>query len=255
MSDRPALARSHHYVNKRAKNNTFIIIDLFDNCDLINNISYYCIFLTIINMELPERTVERLSEYRRSLLQCLDEGKTHIYSHELAQLHHNTAVQVRRDIMFIGYTSMQRKGYDVKELIRVIGGILDSTTGLNVAVVGIGNLGQAITTYFSGKRSRLNIIAAFDVDPEKIGRYICGVRCYHLERLNDVIRSKKISIAIITVPADSAVEIMKQLVDAGIGGVLNFTTVPLNVPPEVYLDEYDMITSLEKLAYYVKVKC
>jgi len=201
---------------------------------------------------LPERTVERLSEYRRSLLQCLEEGKTHIYSHELAELHHNTAVQVRRDIMFIGYTSMQRKGYDVRELIEVIGEILDSEKGLNVAVVGVGNLGRAVTTYFVGKRSKLNIIATFDVDTNKIERVISGVKCYPLNRLKEVVESHNISIAIMTVPADSATEVSEQLVEAGIKGVLNFTTVPLNVAPEVYLDEYDMITSLEKVAYFVK---
>jgi redox-sensing transcriptional repressor len=202
---------------------------------------------------LPERTVERLSEYRRSLLQCLEEGKTHIYSHELAELHHNTAVQVRRDIMFIGYSSMQRKGYDVRELIQVIGDILDSEKGLNVAVVGVGNLGRAITTYFIGKRSKLNIMATFDVDTNKIDRVIAGVKCYPLNRLKEVVKSLNISIAIMTVPADSAQEVSKQLVDAGIKGVLNFTTVPLNLIQEVYLDEYDMITSLEKVAYFVKM--
>jgi len=204
-------------------------------------------------MLLPERTVERLSEYRRSLLQCLEEGKTHIYSHELAQLHHNTAVQVRRDIMFIGYSSMQRKGYDVKELIHVIGEILDSEKGLNVAVIGIGNLGRAVTTYFLGKRSRLNIIATFDVDPTKIGRVISGVKCYSLSRVKELIDAHNISIAIMTVPSDFAAEVSDQLVEAGIKGVLNFTTVPLNVTPNVYLDEYDMITSLEKVAYFVKM--
>jgi redox-sensing transcriptional repressor len=203
-------------------------------------------------MKLPERTVERLSEYRRSLLQCLEEGKTHIYSHELAGLHHNTAVQVRRDIMFIGYTSMQRKGYDVRELINVIGGILDSEMGLNVAVIGIGNLGRAVTTYFIGKRSRLNIVATFDVDPKKVDRVFSGVKCYSLNRVKEIVESLDISIAIITVPSDFAVEVSEQLVNAGIKGVLNFTTVPLNVTPDVYLDEYDMITSLEKVAYFVK---
>jgi len=201
---------------------------------------------------LPERTVERLSEYRRTLLQCLEQGKTHIYSHELAALHHNTAVQVRRDIMFIGYTSMQRKGYDVRELINVIGEILDSEKGLNVAVIGIGNLGRAITTYFVGKRSKLDIVATFDVDTNKIDRVISGVKCYPLNRLKEVVESCRISIAILTVPADSAYEITAQLVDSGIKGILNFTTVPLNVSEEVYLDEYDMITSLEKVAYFVK---
>jgi len=203
-------------------------------------------------MTLPERTVERLSEYRRSLLQSLEEGKTHIFSHELAELHHNTAVQVRRDIMFIGYTSMQRKGYDVRELIDVIGGILDSEQGLNVAVIGIGNLGRAVTTYFVGKRSKLNIIATFDVDANKIDRVISGVKCYPLSRLRELVVSHKISIAIVTVPADSATEVASQLVEAGIKGILNFTTVPLNVTDGVYLDEYDMITSLEKVAYFVK---
>ncbi len=203
-------------------------------------------------MTLPERTVERLSEYRRSLLQCLEEGKTHIFSHELADLHHNTAVQVRRDIMFIGYTSMQRKGYDVSELVDVIGDILDSERGLNVAVIGVGNLGRAVTTYFVGKRSKLNIIATFDVDTTKIDRVISGVKCYPLSRLKEVVEAQQISIAIMTVPADSAAEVMAQLVEAGLKGVMNFTTVPLNVPPEMYLDEYDMITSLEKVAYFVK---
>ncbi len=204
------------------------------------------------SMTLPERTVERLSEYRRSLLQCLEEGKTHIFSHELADLHHNTAVQVRRDIMFIGYTSMQRKGYDVRELVDVIGDILDSERGLNVAVIGVGNLGRAVTTYFVGKRSKLNIIATFDVDTTKIDRVISGVKCYPLSRLKEVVEANQISIAIMTVPADSAAEVMAQLVEAGLKGVMNFTTVPLNVPSEMYLDEYDMITSLEKVAYFVK---
>lgn len=203
-------------------------------------------------MNLPERTVERLSEYRRSLLQCLEEGKTHIFSHELADLHHNTAVQVRRDIMFIGYTSMQRKGYDVRELVDVIGDILDSDKGLNVAVIGIGNLGRAVTTYFVGKRSKLNIIATFDVDTTKIDRVISGVNCYPLSRLKEVVKTHQISIAIMTVPADSAAEVTAQLVEADIKGLMNFTTVPLNVPPGVYLDEFDMITSLEKVAYFVK---
>lgn len=206
-----------------------------------------------MQMILPERTVERLSAYRRSLLQCLEEGKTHIYSHELAQLHHNTAVQVRRDIMFIGYTSMQRKGYDVRELIQLMGEILDSEKGLNVAVIGVGNLGRAVTAYFIGKRSKLNIIATFDVDPNKIDRDFSGVRCYPMNRLREIVESHQISIAILTLPADAAMEVSRQILDAGIKGVLNFTTVPLNLAPDVYLEEYDMITSLEKVAYFVKI--
>ncbi len=203
-------------------------------------------------MKLPEKTVERLSIYRRTLLDCLAAGKTNIFSHELAHLHNITAVQVRRDIMFIGYSSTQRKGYDVRELIDVIGRIIDSDVRQNVAVIGIGNLGRAITTYFMGKRSKLNIVAAFDLDPNKIDRVVSGVKCYSIQNIETIVKEKDIHIAILTVPADSAVGTTEKLVQAGIKGILNFTTVPLNVPSNVHLEEYDMITSLEKVAYFVK---
>lgn len=204
---------------------------------------------------LPEKTVERLSEYRRTLLGCLAKGKTHIYSHELAGLHNITAVQVRRDLMLIGYSSMKKKGYDAQELVRVIGDIVDHEIGLNVAVIGMGNLGRAITTYFNGKRPKLNIVAAFDVDPNKVNRVISGVNCYHIKELPNVISRNDISIAIISSPPDSAPQVAEQLVAAGIKGILNFTTVPLVVPATVYLEEYDMITSMEKVAYFVKTRC
>jgi redox-sensing transcriptional repressor len=203
-------------------------------------------------IKLPQKTVERLSIYRRTLLECLAAGKTHIYSHELAHLHNITAVQVRRDIMFIGYSSMQRKGYDVSELIDFIGKIIDAEVQLNVAIIGIGNLGRAITTYFMGKRSKLNIVAAFDLDPNKIDRVVSGVKCYSMQSIETLVKEKDISIAILTVPADTAAVTVQRLVLAGIKGILNFTTVPLNVPSNVHLEEYDMITSLEKLAYFVK---
>jgi redox-sensing transcriptional repressor len=203
-------------------------------------------------MKLPERTVERLSQYRRSLLDCLSKGKTHIYSHELAHLHNITAVQVRRDIMFLGYASMQRKGYDVQELVFEIGKVIDGLEVMNVAVVGIGNLGKAITGYFKGKRAKLDIVAAFDTDPNKVERVISGVKCFSIKQLPEMVKTLNISIGVITVPPENAAEIAELLVISGIKGILNFTTVPLNVSSHVYLEEYDMITSLEKVAYFVK---
>ena len=203
-------------------------------------------------MKLPEKTVERLSEYRRTLLECLTKGKTHIYSHELARLHNITAVQVRRDLMLIGYSSLKKKGYDAQELVEVIGKLIDHKNGLNVAVIGMGNLGRAVTTYFIGKRPKLNIVATFDVDTNKTNRVISGVNCYHIKDLKEMIKSSKISIAIITTPPETTATIAETLVMAGIKGILNFTTTPINVPESVFLEEFDMITSIEKVAYFVK---
>ena len=203
-------------------------------------------------MNLPGKTVERLSEYRRTLLGCLAEKKNFIFSHDLASRLHITAVQVRRDLMLIGYSSVQRKGYDVKELIETIGSIIDSEVSMNVAIIGMGNFGRAVAGYFKGKRSKLNLVASFDTDTQKIGKVISGVRCYPLSEMEAMIRDMDIRIAIITVPPDYAREIAGEAVRYGIKGILNFTTVPLNVPSWVFLEEYDMITSIEKVAYFVK---
>jgi len=204
------------------------------------------------NTKLPGKTVERLSEYRRTLLGCLKENKHYIYSHELASMLHITAVQVRRDLMLIGYSSVLKKGYDIRELIDIIGVIIDSEDGLNVAIVGMGNLGRAVTGYLKGKRSKLNIIASFDTDKDKINKVISGTKCYDVANMSEVVKDLNISIAILTVPPDSAVEVAEMVVRHGIKGILNFTTIPLNVPPGVHLEAYDMITSIEKVAYFVK---
>src|SRR5512138_523004 len=176
---------------------------------------------------LPGKTVERLSEYRRQLLGCLAENKNYIFSHDLAALLHITAVQVRRDLMLIGYSSVLRKGYDVKELIDTIGRIIDSGEGLNVAIIGIGNLGRAVTGYFRGKRSKLNVVASFDNDPQKVNKVVSGVKCYHVQDMEQILKELNIKIAIMTVPADYAKSILEQVVRFGIKGILNFTTVPL----------------------------
>lgn len=203
-------------------------------------------------MYIPDKTIERLSQYRRNLLICLSNGKDFIFSHQIAQLLHITPVQVRRDIMLIGYNGTLRRGYDVKELIGLIGKIIDTETGQNVCIMGLGNLGKAILKYFSGKRPKLRIVAAFDVNTEKTGKLYAGVPVYHIEELENRVKEHNISIGIITVPPDKAVESAEYLVKAGINGILNFTSKPLNLPDHVYLEEYDMITSLEKVAYHTK---
>lgn len=203
---------------------------------------------------LPEKTVERLSQYRRTLLKTYSAEKQHIFSHEIASILHLTPVQVRRDLMLIGYSGSQRKGYEIKRLIQLIGEIIDSKQGQKVALIGVGNLGRAILRYLNKKNSNLRIVAAFDINPEKVNKEVTGsgVTCHHYDQMSKILKKEKISIGVICVPADQAVQVADSLVKAGIKGILNFTTAPLNLKEEVFLEEYDMITSLEKVAYFSK---
>lgn len=203
---------------------------------------------------LPHKTIERLSQYRRALLICLENNKDHIFSHEIAKIQHITPVQVRRDLMLIGYSGTLRKGYNIQELIDLIAEIIDSEQGINVAIIGMGNLGRALINYFSGKRHKLSIVAGFDTNPDKIGSTINEVPCYDSKRMNEIIKSKNVEIGIITVPATQATETTDQLVKAGVKGILNYTPKPVIVPDGIYLEEYDMITTLEKVAFYVKME-
>ena len=201
---------------------------------------------------IPEKTIERLSEYRRSLLSCHEQGITHIFSHVLAGMHGITAVQVRRDLMLIGFSSDTKKGYEVKTLIEFINQILDSKDVMNVAIIGMGNLGQAITKYFNGKRRKLRIVAAFDVSPEKVGKLIDDIPCYHMDQFTNKVGSMDISIAVISSPTRVAPSLVVPIINAGIKGVLNFTSAPLNFPQGIVSENYDITTILEKVAYFVK---
>ncbi|HPE86898.1 MAG: redox-sensing transcriptional repressor Rex [Bacteroidales bacterium] len=201
---------------------------------------------------LPEKTVERLCKYRRVLYNTIAAGKQHIFSHELANLLQITPVQVRRDIMLIGYSGTLRKGYDIKDLISLIGNILDTPEGQKAAIIGLGNLGSSILTYFNGKRAKLSIIAAFDIDPQKTNRVFGGVQCYPVDRLEEVIKAQGIRLAILTVPANQSPDIVEVLAMSGVKGIMNFTPKALHVPDNIYLEEYDMVTSMEKVAYFIK---
>lgn len=203
-------------------------------------------------MNIPEKTIERLSEYRRTLISCDKQGISHVFSHVLAGFHGITAVQVRRDLMLIGFSSDTKKGYDVKVLIKFISDILDSREPINMAVIGMGHLGQAITKYFNGKRLKLRIVAAFDIDPTKVGQEVMGIPCYDMKEFEEIAESKDINIVVLSSPTSAAAGLVVPIINAGIKGVLNFTSMPLNFPKGIIVENYDITTLLEKVAYFVK---
>jgi len=203
--------------------------------------------------ELSERTIERLTLYRRLLSDLREKGLEHIYSHQLAEFISNTPAQIRRDIMMIGYVANSKKGYTITDLIEKIDSVL-SCCDSRIALVGIGNLGRAILSYFNQQHSALRIVAAFDNDESRINRVIAGCRCYPIRILKEKVEEEKISLGIITVPGQSAQDVADILADAGIRGILNFAPVPVKVPDGLYADRIDITTAIEKVAYFANCK-
>lgn len=201
---------------------------------------------------VSSRTIGRLSLYRRLLMGLLATGAKNIFSHQLAGRAGCTAAQVRRDLMVVGYTGSPNRGYDVLELVNSIGSFLDHPRGEGTVLVGVGNLGRAILSYFSGRRPKLSIVAAFDNDPTKANRIIQGCRIYPMDDLEKIIREQDIRVGIITVPAGEAQAVADLMGRAGVQGLLNFAPIPLRVPPNVYVEDLDMTMALEKVAYFAR---
>lgn len=204
--------------------------------------------------KVSTKTIGRLSLYRFLLDNLRQEGVTKVFSHELAAAANCSAAQVRRDLMAINYSGSPVHGYQVGELIDSIDNFLDHPGGQQVVLIGVGNLGRAILTYFRGRRPKLPIEAAFDKNESKTNRVINGTWVYPLAELPRVLQEKKPSVGIITVPASEAQSVADVLVANDVRGILNFAPTRLKVPLSVYVEDVDMTMSLEKVAYFSRIK-
>jgi len=199
---------------------------------------------------IPVNTIGRLSLYRRLLQEQAALGTRQIFSHQLASLAVSTAAQVRRDLMTIGFSGSPRRGYAVSDLIAAIGTVLVRSVETSVALVGVGNLGRAILAYFANRQPLIRFVAALDRDPEKVGRVIHGCRVFPIDQAEQVLRQASVRAVVLAVPAGDAQAVADRLVLAGVRGFLNFAPVRLRVPPGVFVEDMDMTTALDRVAFY-----
>ncbi len=201
-------------------------------------------------MNRSEIKIERIITYRRILLKLYNDGEKNIFSYQLANKCQVSSAQVRRDLMDIGYSGSPANGYEVQCLIKSIAEFIDPDKKQGIALVGLGNLGRAIIDYFNGQSLKLEIVALFDKNPNKINRVIAGCHSYHINDLKEIIIKNNIKTAVISVPSTDAQQVADVLVDGGIKGILNYAPIILNVPDSIYVQNRDMITTLEKVSYF-----
>ena len=199
---------------------------------------------------IPENTLERLFLYRRILDNYESEGKTSIYSHEMATLAGNNPSQIRRDLMSCGCSGATRAGYNVKALQQDLRSQLGYSDAKQTILVGIGNLGRAILSYFNFRQPRVHVVAAFDIMPDRVGRVISGTRCHDTKEMENIIKENQVTLGVITVPRTEAQAMADRLVAAGVTGILNFAPVTLKLPEHVYVENMDITMKIEKIAFY-----
>lgn len=201
---------------------------------------------------LPEATVRRLPLYLRALADAGDgEGRrTTTSSEELAAKAGVNAAQVRKDLSYLGSYGTRGIGYDVRSLRQHLDRELGLNQEYNVALVGAGNLGQALGHYRGFAERGFHVVAAFDSDPAKVGRVIGTTEVYPLSDLHRIVRGKGITMALVTTPATAAQDVVNRLVEAGVTSVLNFAPTVLSVGPGVSIRRVDLAVELQILSYY-----
>ena len=199
----------------------------------------------------PPTTIRRLSIYFRVLGGLKALGETSTSSGDLANQTGFTAAQVRRDLTYFGSFGKRGVGYDVAQLRQHLASILRVNHDWRMALIGVGNLGRALLSYDGFKNHGYNVVEAFDIHPELVGKTINGLTIHHTRDIHTLIANEQIDMAIVAVPAENAQLVVDQVVEAGTRAVLNFSPAHIRVPDHVKLSNVDLTMEVEYLSYAI----
>jgi redox-sensing transcriptional repressor len=179
-----------------------------------------------------------------------NQGDQYISSGSLADFVGVNSWQIRKDFSYFGDFGTRGVGYDIEKLAREIKKILRLDVIRRAVLVGVGDLGSALLAYPGFSVYGLDIVAAFDIDPNKIGRSMNGVTIEDFAQV-DAVAQRDISLAIIAVPRAAAQLAVDKLVAAGIRGILNFAPCKVSIPRRVKVITLDIAMELARLPYYI----
>lgn len=198
---------------------------------------------------IADSTVRRLSAYLRFLEDFETRGLSTISSEELAKRGGTTSAQVRKDLSFFGSFGKRGLGYSVPELAGRLREILGLGREWRVVIVGAGKIGAALAQYRGFRQRGFNILAAYDNNPDKIGKPLEGIPVRDIAQLErDLVRDAP-DIVVLTVPSDQAQLLLDRVVKSGIKAVLNFAPTQLQSPADVTVKTVNMAMELEGLSF------
>ena len=201
--------------------------------------------------DVPEVVVERLPQYVRALAQLLDDGVPVTNSQQLGARLQITPAQIRKDLSYFGRFGKQGRGYHVSSLLAELKQILGLDAEWNVAVIGVGRLGNAILNYPGFTPDGFHLVAAFDANPENVGQQVGGITVQAMSDLATIVAERAIAIAIVAVPGAHTQGVIDRLVECGVRAILNYAPVNAQVPPSVRVRNIDPVLALQSMTYYL----
>ncbi|MET0447414.1 MAG: redox-sensing transcriptional repressor Rex [Aeromicrobium sp.] len=204
--------------------------------------------------DIPDATVARLPVYLRALNALAELGVMSCASNELAEQAGVNPAKLRKDLSYLGSYGTRGVGYDVEYLRYQIAREMGQTQDWDVVIVGVGNLGSALSAYQGFSTRGIRVAALVDADPQRVGTTVSDIVVSALDDLDSIVAERQISIGVIATPGTAAQEVADRLVAAGITSILNFAPALVQVPDGVDVRKVDLSIELQILAYHEQRK-
>lgn len=201
---------------------------------------------------IPLRAAERFFLYFRFLKAKMELGAENVFSHELSLAVGISPEQVRQDLRLLNVRGTPQQGYPIRAFLADLNGFLSLGEPVKAVLVGAGGMGQSILSFFSDIRPNLQIVAAFDSDMGKKITKIAGCPVYNLSHIAEIIRKEHPLVGIIAVSPTGAQQLADDMAALGIRGILNLSSAMIKPPAGVFLEQLDVMMSLEKTVFFAR---
>lgn len=194
--------------------------------------------------KVPEPTLRRLPWYLSNVKLLKQQGEHYVSSTQISKEINIDASQIAKDLSYVKISGRTRVGYDVDTLIDVLEDFLGFTNVHRAFLFGVGSLGGALLGDSGLSHFGLEIVAAFDINPRKVGTNINGIPIFHSDEFLRKMEEYDVNIGILTVPIEIAQSITDTMVDGGIKAIWNFTPFRIRVPEDIVVQNTSLYAHL-----------
>ncbi len=203
-----------------------------------------------MNGSISNSVIKRLPRYHRFLGELKASGITRISSRELSERMGLTASQIRQDLNCFGGFGQQGYGYNIDILQAEIARILGLNNPKSTILIGMGNLGRAVTMHVNFDAKGFHLIGLFDSKESLVGQMVKNLPIRSTSTLDEFCRENRPSVAILCIPKEAAKGICDQLVSLGIKGFWNFSHYDLSLSyKDIQVENVHLGDSLMTLSY------
>ena len=194
--------------------------------------------------KVPEPTLRRLPWYLSNIKLMKEKGEQYVSSTQISKEINIDASQIAKDLSYVNISGRTRVGYNIDALIEVLESFLGFTNMHKAFLFGVGSLGAALLRDSGLHHFGLEIVAAFDVNPELVGKDLNGIPIFHSDDFEAKMKEYDVNIGVLTVPINIAQEITDKMVDGGIKAVWNFTPFRIRVPENIVVQNTSLYAHL-----------